>query len=115
MFVDISKLKVYVRPGVTDMRKHAGGLSVLVQEHMELDPLSGSLFIFCNRRRNILKVLYWERNGFALWSKKLEKHRYPWPQDERKVSEITQEQLRWLLDGIDFWNAHSQLFYSQVS
>ena len=67
MFVDFRKIKIYLRPGFTDMRKQANGLSVFVEEELELDPLSGNLFLFCNKRRNILKVLYWDRNGFCSW------------------------------------------------
>jgi len=115
MFIDISTVRVFVRPGHTDMRKQSFGLSVMVTEDLEEDPFSGSLFLFCNKRRNILKGLYWERNGFWLLSKKLEKHRFPWPQDERAVAEITEQQLKWLLAGIDFWNAHTKLAFSHVS
>ena len=63
---DIDQVRVYVRPGVTDMRKAINGLSIIVTEQMELDPLSGSLFLFCNRYRRILKGLLWDRNGFWL-------------------------------------------------
>jgi transposase len=112
---DLSRVAVYVRPGVTDMRKAINGLSILVDEQMELDPLSGTLFLFCNRQRRILKALYWDRNGFCLWQKKLEKHRFPWPDTQEAAREITTEQLRMLLDGIDFWNAHEPLSYKSVS
>ena len=115
MFLDISQLKIYVRPGSTDMRKQAAGLSILVHESLKLNPFSGSLFLFCNRRRTILRILYWEKTGMCVWSKRLEKHRYPWPRDQRDVAELTELQLRWLLDGIDFWKAHTELQYSQVS
>lgn len=112
---DLSKVAVYVRPGVTDMRKAINGLSILVDERMELDPLNGALFLFCNRQRRILKALYWDRNGFCLWQKRLEKHRFPWPDTQEAAREITAEQLRMLLGGIDFWNAHGTLSYQAVS
>lgn len=112
---DLSKVTVYVRPGVTDMRKAINGLSILVNEQMELDPLNGALFLFCNRQRRILKALYWDRNGFCLWQKRLEKFRFPWPDTQEAAREITAEQLRMLLDGIDFWNAHEPLSYKSVS
>jgi len=112
---DLSKVAVYVRPGVTDMRKAINGLSILVDEQMELDPLNGALFLFCNRQRRILKALYWDRNGFCLWQKRLEKHRFPWPDTQEAAREITPAQLRMLLDGIDFWNAHGALSYKAVS
>ncbi|RZB29715.1 MAG: transposase [Desulfobacteraceae bacterium Eth-SRB1] len=62
MLLTSSQMRVYLALGNTDMRKAINGLSILVQESMELDPFSGHLFVFCNRRRNILKILYWDRN-----------------------------------------------------
>ena len=114
MFVDFSKIRIFLRPGFTDMRKQANGLSVFVQEKLELDPLSGNLFLFCNKRRNIFKALYWDRNGFCIWNKRLEKDRFPWPRDGEEVAEIGEQQLKWLLDGIDFWKAHKKIPYSSV-
>ena len=114
MFVDIGAVTIYVRPGVTDMRKAINGLSVIASEQMEADPLSGSLFLFCNRYRRILKCLYWDRNGFCLWHKRLERDRFPWPQSEEQIREISGEQLKMLLDGIDFWHAHQKISYSSV-
>ena len=96
------------------MRKQANGLALIIQEQIEMDPFSGSLFLFCNRRRNIMKMLYWDRNGFCTWKKRLEKHRFPWPADESAVREIGAQELRWLLDGVDFWHAHQKLSYSSV-
>ena len=82
---------------------------------MELDPLSGALFLFCNRYRRIMKGLLWDRNGFWLVQKKLEANRFPWPESEDAARQITPEQLRMLLDGIDFWHAHQTLNYTSVS
>lgn len=112
--IDISKIAVYVRPGRTDMRKQINGLSVLVQEEMELDPFGTSVFLFCNRERKILKALYWDRTGFAMWQKRLERHRFPWPDTQAQAQIITSEQLSMLLDGIDFWKAHAALEYTSV-
>ena len=92
MLLDISEVAIYVRPGVTDMRKAINGLSVIASEQMERDPLSGRLFLFCNRYRRILKALYWERNGFCLWQKRLERDRFPWPQNEEAAGEISAPQ-----------------------
>jgi transposase len=100
MFYSLSGIKVYLVLGITDMRKSVNGLSILVSEHIGLDPLSGHLFTFCNRRKNILKILYWERNGFCLWYKKLEKSVFKWPSSEAEVLEIRERELRWLLDGL---------------
>jgi transposase len=114
MFVDWKAVKVFVRPGATDLRKQINGLAVMVQAEMGLDPFSGSLYLFCNRNRKLLKLLYWDRNGFSMWQKRLERDRYPWPKSEEGAREITQSQLRMLLAGIDFWNAHQELVYSTV-
>jgi len=114
MIIDWSRVKIFVRPGATDFRKQINGLSVIVQEELSHDVFSGNLFLFSNRRRTHLKALYWDRTGFCLWLKRLEKDRFPWPQGEEAAREITPEQLRMLLEGIDFWRAHRSLGYSQV-
>jgi transposase len=114
MIVDLERVDIYVRPGKTDMRKQINGLSILVQQDLKLDPFSGALFLFCNRRRHLLKILYWDRTGFCLWLKRLEKNRFPWPMNRSEVQQIDLEKLRLLLSGIDFWQAHEELGYSSV-
>jgi len=103
--------RVYLAVGSTDMRKSINGLSIIVEQAMELNPFSGELFVFCNRRRNIIKILYWDENGFCLWYKRLEEHRFKWPQRPEQVLSINQEQLSWLLAGLDFSSAHQRLYY----
>jgi transposase len=114
MFLDGSSVRIFVRPGATDLRKQINGLAAMAQGEMSQDLFSGSLFVFCNKTRKILKVLYWDRTGFALWQKKLERHRFPWPKTEEAAKEIAVDQFRMVLDGIDFWNAHQKLSYSTV-
>jgi transposase len=101
-----------------DMRKSIDGLSMLVEQELELDPFAAQLFVFSNRRRDKLKILYWDRSGFALWYKRLEKARFPWPhtQDTAVIS-LTGRELGWLLDGIDFFRLapHQTLKYRAVS
>ena len=111
-----SATKVYLAIGSTDMRKSINGLSILVQENMELDPFSGHLFGFCNRKRNIIKVLYWDRNGFCLWHKRLEKQRFKWPSCKEDIKRIEHRELLWLIDGLDVHqqSAHKRLGYSCV-
>ena len=106
--------RVFLRPGPTDMRKAVNGLCALVQNELHLDPYERALFAFCNRRAVILKILYWDRNGFCLWQKRLEKDRFPWPADAEAVLEISREQLNWLLNGIDFRRAHRELSYDRI-
>ena len=114
MFLDGSSVRIFVRPGATDLRKQINGLAAMAQGEMSQDLFSGSLFVFCNKTRKILKVLYWDRTGFALWQKKLERHRFPWPKSEEAAKEIAVDQFRMVLDGIDFWNAHQKPSYSTV-
>jgi transposase len=114
MFIDWKTVRIFVRPGATDMRKQINGLAVLVQEELEADPFSGHLYLFSGKRRNLLKVLYWDRSGFCLWQKRLEQDRFPWPQDEAAAREIRPKELRMLLAGIDFWHAHQRLDYRSV-
>lgn len=115
MFVQSPELKVYLALGYTDMRKAVNGLSMIV-ESLELDPFSGHLFVFCNRRRKILKILYWDTNGFCLWQKRLEKQTFKWPETEAEVIQVGQRQLRWLLDGLKITqrSAHRPLHYQTV-
>jgi transposase len=111
-----SGVKVYVAAGDTDMRKSIDGLSVLVAQALALDPLSGHLFVFRNRRRNLVKVLYWDRNGFCLWQKRLEKHRFRWPSEGSAVVEIGWRELTWLLEGLEIRQrgAYGELKYTAV-
>ena len=116
MIGTFSDLKVYLSLGVTDMRKAINGLSMIVEQQMELDPFTGHLFVFCNRRRNIVKALYWDRNGFCLWQKRLEQDRFQWPESETEVLQIGQRELQWLLSGLSLGQheAHKALHYSTV-
>ncbi len=113
MFYPSAPMQVYIAPGVTDMRKAINGLSLLVSEQMELNPLSGSLFAFCNRKRDMVKILYWDRNGFCLWHKRLEKDRFRWPDTPEDVLAVQCHELAWLLDGLslDQQTAHEELHY----
>jgi transposase len=115
MTVDLNAVKIYVRPGSTDLRKAAKGLTVLVQEQMKLDPLSGSVYLFCNKGRRLLKAVWWDQTGFWLAQKRLEEERYPWPDNSREAEELSAEQVAMLLSGIDFWKAHKPLSYQRVS
>lgn len=107
---------VYLALGPTDMRKSINGLSAQVESHFSLDPFSGHHFVFCNRRCTILKILYWDRNGFCLWQKRLEKHRFRWPTTDRELLEIDQRKLKWLMDGLDISRikGHESLSYTTL-
>lgn len=109
--------QVYLAVGATDMRKSINTLAILVEAEMALDPLSGHLFAFCNRRRDIVKVLYWDRNGFCLWQKRLEKDRFWWPESEAETRGLTHRELFWLMDGLEIppSGAHAPLGYAGVT
>ena len=100
--------QIYLAPGVTDLRKSIDGLSVIVSAVFELDPFSDRWFAFCNRKRDKLKILRWDHNGFWLYYRRLEKGRFKWPTETGSVLSITRRQLHWLLDGlaIDQRQAH---------
>jgi transposase len=93
--------KAYLALGPTDMRKSINTLSILVQGHLRLDPFCGHYFGFCNRRRNLVKVLYWDRNGFCLWQKRLERDRFDWPRRGEEVMELGQREFFWLIEGLE--------------
>jgi transposase len=115
MTVDLNAVKIDIRPGHTDLRKAANGLTVLVQDQMKLDPLSGSVYLFCNKGRKLLKAVWWDRTGFWLAQKRLEEARFPWPEGSGAAEELDAVQVRMLLSGIDFFKAHKPLEYQGVS
>jgi transposase len=111
------KVVVHLCREPVDFRKAINGLSILVAEELELDPFTAHVFAFCNRRRDQVKLLVWERNGFVLWQKRLEKDRFPWPRAmDEEVVELTGRELNWLLDGIDVFaqKPHAALRFEAV-
>lgn len=100
-----------------DFRKGMQSLAVFVESQLKLDPFSTQLFVFRNRRRSGVKILYWERNGFCLWQKKLEQERFHWPNSSQQtVVAITGQELNWLLDGYDItrMKPHKMLCFSSL-
>jgi transposase len=92
--------RIFLYRGAADMRKSFDGLSGLVRTELEADPLSGSLFVFCNRRRTMVKLLYWDRDGLALWYKRLEKGTFRLPTPATGAGEIDRRSLSMLLEGV---------------
>jgi len=95
-------LRVYLCREPVDMRKQIDGLALLVQEAMELNPFEAAVFVFGNRQRDKVKLLFWERNGFVVWYKRLERERFKWP--DRLAGDtvtLSGQELNWLLDGYD--------------
>jgi len=105
---------IYLVTGNTDMRKSINGLSLIVSDVLDMDPLNRAWFIFCNRQRDKLKILFWDTNGFWLYYRRLEKGRFKWPRvtDETEAITISQHQLNWLLSGLSLTTkyAHKPLF-----
>jgi transposase len=93
-------MKVLMHLPPVDMRKSINGLSILVSEVLKENPTSEQLFVFRNKSSNKIKLLYWERDGFWLFYKRLEKSRFKFPKMGEKI-QMTMTQLRWLLDGLD--------------
>jgi len=108
--------KVFIMPGRTDMRKAIDGLAIQVNARTKENALSGNYFAFCNRGRNIVKILYWDRNGFCLWQKRLSKERFHWPETREEVLQIQPRELRWLLDGLDIGKlkGHGEFSFSNL-
>ncbi|RLA42316.1 MAG: IS66 family insertion sequence hypothetical protein [Gammaproteobacteria bacterium] len=112
MFVDVGA--VYLHRDPVDFRKAIDGLSLIVEQTMGLSVFDSALYVFCNRRCDKLKVLYWDRSGFCLWYKRLEKEKFKWPgKDNREVVLLSDEQFDWLLRGFDIgqMKAHNTLIY----
>jgi transposase len=109
---------VYLCREPVDFRKSIAGLSLIVEQHLALDPFAKALYVFINRDRNKLRILYWERNGFCLWYKRLERERFKWPRHlSGETVTLSAQELNWLLDGFDLWRnkPHQALHFNSVS
>lgn len=91
---------VYIACGYTDLRRGIDGLASIVQQQFQLDPFSNTLFLFCGRRRDRIKGLYWEGNGFILLYKRLESGSFQWPRNSAEALELSAQQYRWLMEGL---------------
>lgn len=101
MLGDITRAEnIYIACGYTDMRKSIDGLAAIVQEQFHLDPFSKSLFLFCGRRRERLKALLWEGDGFVLLYKRLADGNFRWPRSQEEVRQLTWQEFRWLIEGL---------------
>jgi transposase len=114
-------LKVFICTEPTDMRRSFDGLSGMVQSVLKADPLSGHLFLFRNRARDSIKILYWDRDGLALWYKRLEQGTFQFPTDIASPDqpaagvEITESELALLLSGIDLGSVKRRKRYAKAS
>lgn len=108
------KIFIYKRP--IDMRKSIPGLSVIVDQDMGLNLQSNSLFIFCNKRRTHLKMLYFDKSGFALWLKRLESSKFPWAKTnvDQDCIEMTSSDVELLLEGVNIWTRFEKVCFERV-
>jgi len=109
---------IFLHREFVDFRKSINGLASLVQDEMELNPFEKFLFVFTNKRKNKIKLLYWDRTGFALWYKRLEKGQFKWPSKiPQDVFEIDDQKMSWLLNGVDILkiSPHEEIFYEKFN
>ena len=110
-------VRIFLCVEVTDMRRGFDGLAAMVSELLKDDPLSGHLFVFRNRRRDRVKILYWDRDGYALWYKRLEKGTFKFPaaasRQSRRV-EVKASDLMMLLDGVDLRTVQREKRYARA-
>jgi len=110
----LSLTEIYLHRDAVDFRKSINGLMVIVEQDMQHSPFAAALYVFCNKTRDKLKVLYWDNTGFALWYKRLEKDKFKWPRKHKEgVLSVSDEQWQWLLSGLDIqkMKTHPTLFY----
>jgi transposase len=110
--------QVYLCREPVDFRKAINALSVLVEQELGLSPFASALYVFTNRPRNKIKALYWHRNGFCLWQKRLERDKFTWPRDGSEATKtISLQEFGWLLEGFDLWKnkPHETLSFGAVS
>ena len=99
--------RIYIACGYTDLRRGIDGLAEIVEREFQLDPFSDSLFLFCGRRKDRIKALYWEGDGFVLLYKRLEQGSFQWPRNEGEVKALTPQQYRWLMEGLKVEQPHA--------
>ena len=117
MFRLNANLAVYLHRDAIDFRKSINGLSALVEQGIGRDPFAAAVYVFCNRRCDRIKLLGWERNGFWLLHKRLERERFVWPRETGQVIELNVQQLHWLLEGIDLsaMRGHEIIHYKRAA
>jgi transposase len=109
---------VYLCRQPVDFRKSIDGLCALVEQELLLNPFGSALYVFVNRQRTKIKALYWHRNGFCLWYKRLEAEKFAWPHDDSASTQtISLQEFEWLIEGFDLWrnSPHKTLHFASVS
>lgn len=106
-----STTAIFLACGVTDLRKSFDGLSGIVEERLRRDPTSGQVFVFCNRRRDRIKILHWDGSGLWVLTKRLEQGTFRWPNDEGDSVRYRPEELHMLLSGVDLLRSKRRRWY----
>lgn len=114
MLINNKDFKVFLYLGRVDMRKAVNGLSLIVQDELKQNIFSENLFVFCSKNKSRIKILYWDKTGFCLWYKRLEKDKFKWPKSVEQAMSISKEELSWMLKGLDFKSAHKMLKYDEI-
>lgn len=96
-----SGVKVYIASSALDMRKSFDGMAAIVSQELKQDVYQGSLFVFCNKRGDKIKIFYWDRNGYCCWYKRLERGVFRLPRVGDKVFKVSTSELSLLLEGIE--------------
>jgi transposase len=102
MILSDHTVRVWLYQQATDMRKSFRGLIALVKTQLEEDPLSGHLFVFINKRKTYMKVLYYSEGGFCIWMKKLTQGQFAFSEHMDKKKSMSWQELQWLIDGVEF-------------
>jgi transposase len=108
--------EIFLAAGATDLRKSFDTLTALVRQRLAKDPLSGQFFVFCNGRRNRIKILFWDRTGFWVCAKRLERGTFDWPAaTEKSALSLHREQLAILLGGLEWQGMKRRAWYEPAS
>ena len=99
--------KIYIITGRTDMRRSIDGLMAIIRDTYEMDPYGNALFLFCGRKKNTLKALHFDKDGFVLYLKRLDNGRFKWPKDASEVRSLSRQEFRWLMEGLSMEAARS--------
>jgi len=105
MHTGVNIQSVYLHRQPVDFRKQINGLAAIVEQDLCLSPFAQALYVFINRRATSIKILYWHRNGFCMWQKRLEQDRFAWPSKASGCTtlKLSMQELQWLLEGFDLW------------
>ena len=103
MFDPAKAQKIYIAVGYSDLRRGIDGFASIIQNTFHINLHTNALFIFCGRRSDRIKALYWDTDGYILLYKRLEGGRYQWPRTEEELKELTPQQFRWLMEGLSIY------------